>query len=372
MKRRFGRDYMAKLDDLEKEAIEREKPVYVRDIAGKQILTVLERLVGMWSCHDVRYDGMSSDDDLLTDMIKGMERRVSRRVLSEGVLEYVVEFIKNMDQIERYNAVVRAHNKKWVDSGKPTKIFDPLSGDVSVNRDGYVDPVYTEGGKYKLPDSVYESQASNRLTEARPEVDRKSHIRVKYQISVRADMFVLGFAAYDYSDSVVYYNSLEHKDLAYLVRRSVQEIWGNPKATKHFDPLLVGIPMLIHGDKLALCKMHSAFPMFMATDEAVEFKSTKGIRSMEDAEVMQTHLSNLTGFYLPIVTILGFIFCFFWTVVQVNHAPEILSDEGSGFFGLFLPVMVCILLLISIYVMRFISQRCDRKASEISARRSFS
>lgn len=372
MKRRFGRDYMAKLDDLEKEEKDRIKSVYVRDIAGKQIVSVLERLVGMWSCHDVRYDGYGSDDALLTDMIKGMERRVSRRVLSEGVLEYVVEFIRNLDEIERYNAVVRTHNKKWVDEGRPDTIFDPLSGDVSKNRDGFVDPVYTEAGRYKLPDSVYESEARNGLTSVRPDVDRKSHIRVKYQIEVRGDMFVLGFAAYDYTDSVVYYNQLEHRDLAYLVRRSVQEIWGNPLATKHFHRMLEGIPMLIHGDKLPLCKEHSKFPSFMATDSEVSFKDTGKIRAMEGAEIGQVRLANLTGFWLPIVTIFGFLYCFGWTVVQVNHASEILGEGGSGFLGLFMPVWVCILLLISIYVMRFISQGCDRTASEIQARRRFS
>lgn len=366
MKRRFGRDYMIKLDDIERNDEIRVKPVYVRDVAGKQILTVLEEMIGRWSCHDVRYDGIGSDDQLLEDMIKGLERRVSRRVISEGVLEYSVEFIKNLDEIERYNAVVRGHNQKWVRDGKPVTTFDPLSGDVSMNRDGFVDPVYTEGGRYKLPDSVYDSVADNGLTSVRPLVDRKSHIRVKYQVKIRGGVFVLGYAAYDYSDKVVYYNELEHKDLSYLVRRSVQEIWGNPRATKDFQPMLEGIPMLIHGDKLALCKEHSKFPAFMATDSDVGFKSTEKIRRMEGDEVTQIRLSNLTGFWLPLLTIFGFVGCFFWTCVLIPKAGEI------EFFVLFLPVMVCILLLVSIYVMRFVSQGCDRSASEIRARRSFS
>lgn len=409
MKRRFGRDYMIKLDDIERNDEIRVKPVYVRDVAGKQILTVLEEMIGRWSCHDVRYDGIGSDDQLLEDMIKGLERRVSRRVISEGVLEYSVEFIKNLDEIERYNAVVRGHNQKWVRDGKPVTTFDPLSGDVGINRDGFVDPVYTEGGRYKLPDSVYDSVADNGLTSVRPLVDRKSHIRVKYQVKIRGGVFVLGYAAYDYSDKVVYYNELEHKDLSYLVRRSVQEIWGNPRATKDFQPMLEGIPMLIHGDKLALCKEHSKFPAFMVTD-SVGFKSTEKIRRMEGDEVTQIRLSNLTGFWLPLLTIFGFVGCFFWTCVLIPQADGLINnglyvyeipkeselikegfffttdkdeipDSGYvvltipkefGFFVLFLPVMVCILLLVSIYVMRFVSQGCDRSASEIRARRSFS
>lgn len=384
MQKRFQRDYLAILDEREKNADERVKPVTVQSILDEQPLNVLEGLVKRWPCHDIRYEGYgSSDDELLVDMVKGMEQRISRKDLHNGILEYVVEMVRNLDEIERFNRVVKKHNQAWKDRGSPTKVFNPLTGDISREKNGYTDPVMMQSRHYALPDSAYSGKSN--LGKHQPNIKRKSHVRVKYQMRITDDnLFVLGYAAYDHDDRILFYNELQHKDLTYLVRRSVQEIWGTPTATKIADPLLEGIQMLINGDKLVICKQHCKFPEFMA-HETSQVKSTKAIRKMEVEEIQSVRVSNFTGFYLPILVIIGFVVCLFWTIgiLAGESIPlEIMSnvEEYSlmQFPALALEVLIkpqmlgCILLLLLTIFLRKVSQSSDRNASELKARRRFS
>lgn len=360
---KYVKEYSDMYDEQQRIAVDREKPVTVESISSKQPLNVLQNLIEMWPCTDVRYEGHSSDDDLLVDMVQSMQQRFTRKSIQEGIIEYTVEMLRNLDEIERYNAAVQQHNEKWVAEGKPTEIFDAFSGDVSKNRDGYVDPVLMSSKHFPIPDSAYSNTARNKLSKARPDMRRKSHIRVKYQMSINIDnQFVLGYAAYDHADRVIFFNETIHKDLAYLVRRSVQEIWGNPKASKIFDPLLVGIQMLINGDKLELCKKRCKFPEFMAKEQTT-LKSTKEIRNLENNELSLIKKANFFGFYLPIFYIICFVVLALWSFLGM-------AGERFGADNI-IPVVGCTFLLILTLISRGFSQTFDRMASETKARRQF-
>lgn len=366
MDKRFAKDYSLILAEEERIKQLREEPVTVSSIANKQPLSVLEELVKMWPTHDIRYEGYgTSDDDLMVDMIKGAETRTTRKDLTKGILEITVEMVKNLDEIERYNAAIGKHNREWEEQGSPEEIFDPVHGDVHKVKDQFVDPVMLTSKHYDLPKSAYSGVSSGKLANARPNIARKSHTLVRYQMSIVGDKFILGYAAYDYEGKIIYYNEFSHKNLAYLVRRSVQEIWGNPTAHFEFDSLLEGVSMLINGKKLAICKRDNTLPEFLAHEKS-QLKSTKAIQKIEDEEVRSAAVSNITGFYFPIAFIIGFVICALWSFW--NMGVEMDPDNP---IPVFLPLLLCILFLIGTVLCRSASLQADRYASELDARKKF-
>lgn len=379
MKKRFVRDYSEILANDNRILNERIKPVSVKSIMDEQPLTVLEKLVKMWASHDVRYKGYESlDDPLMFDMVKSAEQRITRKDIANGILEISIEMVRNLDEIERYNAAAAQHNKKWMDNGSPTDIFDPVHGDSYAVKDQYLDPVMMQSKHYDLPKSAYKNVSSGKLASRRPEINRKSHLRVRYQLHIRENRFVLGYAAYDYEDRIIYYNEYTHQDLAYLVRRSVQEIWGNHECSDEFGPLLEGVRMLINGKKLIICKKDNKFPEFLS-QEKTELKSTKPIRLLEEQEKRQIAASNTCAFYMPIVFIIGFVVCLFWTfgVMAGEDITLYMLSYGSSNRFLILavevlikpPMLGCILLLVCTVICRKFAQDAERNASEIVARK---
>ena len=385
MKKYFAEQYADKLEERERIRKLREKSVSVKSILDKQPLTVLEKLILMWPPHDIRFDGYGTfEDELMVDMIKGAEHRVIRKDIHQGILEVTVELVKNLDEIERYNAAAKKHNKEWIKMGCPTNIFDPVHGDSYAVKDQYVDPVMMESKHYNLPGSAYSNVSSGVLSNLRPNIRRKSHIRVKYQMSISNDnQFILGYAAYDYEDRIIYYNSVKHSDLAYLVRRSVQEIWGNPLQKNDRGPLLEGVRMLINGKKISICKKDNQFPEFLAV-ENTKIKSSKNILKLEVAQERQTQVSNVASYYMPIIFIIGFVSCLIWTFVlmagedlSLVFKEQIINEGFIRFLALGIEVLIkppmlgCILFLIGTMFCRKIALHTERNASEINAQRKF-
>lgn len=383
MRKRFVRDYEEVLEREEDTRKFRETPVLVSGLGDVQPMTMLEQLVKAWPPHDIRYDGSPEcEDALMVDMVKGAESRVTRKDIASGILDVTVEMIRNIDEIERYNAAIGAHNKKWRAMGSPTEIFDPVHGDSHKVRDQYVDPVIPQSSHYDLPESAYKKVSTGALAKARPEIARKSHILVRYQLSISEGKFTLGYAAYDYEGRIIYYNQVTRGDLAYLVRRSVQEIWGNPDPTSRYGRFLEGISTLLSGKKLIICKKDNKLPEFLAHEDT-QVKSTKIVEKMESSRDRYAGTSNFFGFYLPILFVLGYIACLIWAVTLTGRGidyydlmfyDQIVHGEGIYWIYEFImkpPMSLCILFLFATVVCRFIAQGAERKASELDAGRKF-
>jgi hypothetical protein len=331
----------------------------------------------MWPTHDIRYGGYGTcDTDLMKDMVKSAEVRITRKDITLGILELTVEMVKNIDEVERYNAAISRHNKEWKEQGSPTEVFDPVHGDKFEVKDQYVDPVMMQSTHYKLPKSAYSDVSSGKLAQARPNLIRKSHIRVKYQMCIISEVqFVLSYAAYDYDDKIIYYNEITHHDLAYMVRRSVQEIWGNPEAHDQYGPLLEGVSMLLNGKKLMTCKRDNKLPEFLA-HEATVAKSLNVIHEVEVEEEIVT--SNVAAYYMPLVFIIGFVVCALWSFFNmIPGRIHLIFGGGGGFIGLIVevlfqpPMLLCILFLIGTIYCRKVAQDAERNASELSSRGKF-
>lgn len=383
MKKRFERDMLAIMDEQEAIRQRRVQPVYVSCIAELQPLNVLENLILMWPTHDVRYeDGFGgSEDAIMVDMMKSMEQRVIRKDIIKGIIDISVEFLKNLDEIERYNAAARNHNIEWRNYGSPKSVFDPVHGDEFKIADTLVDPVLPQSQHYRMPDSAYNGVSTGRLAQARPDMKKKSHVRIRYQMSItHTGMFVLGYAAYDCNNKVIYYNEVSNKDLAYLVRRSVQEMWGNHTTAKqHPDNLLDGISMLINGKKIVICKKDNKLPEFIA-HETTTIKSTAPIRKIEIKEEVLVKTSDAAAYVVPFLLIVGFIACFIWTlsIVVGDMTLSVVQDaEISLLWTSFLetlikpPMLTCLILLVVTILSRKAAQEADRKASELKATRRF-
>lgn len=385
MKKYFAEQYADELEKREQIRRRREKPVSANSILDKQPLTVLEKLILMWPPHDIRFDGYGTfEEEIMVDMIKGAEHRVIRKDIHQGILEVTVELVRNLDEIERYNAAAKKHNKEWIKMGSPTEIFDPVHGDSYAVKDQYIDPVMMKSRHYNLPESAYSNVSSGTLAGLRPNIQRKSHIRVKYQMSITTDnQFILGYAAYDYEDRIIYYNSVKHSDLAYLVRRSVQEIWGNPLLKNDRGPLLEGVRMLINGKKISICKKDNQFPEFLATEDT-RIKSTDRVLKLEVAQERQTQISNASAYYMPIIFVIGFMSCLIWTFILMagEDLPLVFKDQITSeglvrFLALGIEVLIkppmlgCILFLVGTMFCRKIALSTERNASEINAQRKF-
>jgi hypothetical protein len=379
MKQRFERDYTEIVAEENRIKKERNISVSVQSLAGKLLITELEKLVKMWPTHDIRYMGYGTCDiDLMKDMIKSASLRVTRKDVTLGILEVTVEMLKNLDEIERYNSAISKHNQEWVAQGSPTEIFDPVHGDVHKVKDQYVDPVMMQSNHYALPKSAYSEVSTGKLADARPNLIRKSHIRVKYQVCYVSDkQFVLSYAAYDYNDKILYYNEVVHHDLAYLVRRSVQEMWGNPLAQNEFGELLSGVSMLVNGKKLSICKKDNKIPEFLAHEVTV-VKDLSIIRDLEVEEEKQIVTGNVAAYYMPIVFIVGFVVCAIWSFFNmIPGRIHLLFRGGEGFICLMTevlfkpPMFLCILFLIGTIYCRKIAQDAERNASELSSRGKF-
>jgi hypothetical protein len=141
--------------------------------------------------------------------------------------------------------------------------------------------------------------------------------------------------------------------------------------------------MLINGRKLPICKKDNTIPYFLA-HESTKTKSTKVIANIKIEEEINIQASKVAGHVVPVLIIIGFVICLFWTI-GIMAADNYALSFGSGISGgglesilyLFIeviikpPMLICILLLIGTIFFRKVARDTDRRASELNARGRF-
>ncbi len=297
----------------------------------------------------------------MQDIAKGMETRIIRKDIVEGRLDVLVEFQQNLHEFERYNLVIQQHNQEWRERGSPKDVFDPVHGDIYPIKDAFVDPAHITSRHHPLPDSVYDNTSCGDLTKARPEMDRKGFVKIQYQLSIEEDLFIFGYAAYDYKNRIIYYNEVSNKDLSYLVRRSVQEIWGNHLVQRSSEPVLEGISYLIQGRKIDICKRDNKVPRFLKGTN-VEIKTTNELTLAETKKSAMGFSNVLFGYVIPAFLILYIIV---FSCQCLTRA--FIQEQKTG--GTYLIGMVFIIL--GIIASRWVSQWSERKVSAIDAESKF-
>ena len=366
MKRRYIRD----LIDLDEEQTvsrkKRDQAFTVSSLGRQQPLQVLESLIKLWPMHDLRYENSdipgcySTDIELMQDLVSGMELRILRRDLSTGTLECSAEFQSNLAEYERYNLVVQKHNDDWEKQGRPESIFDPVHGEVHKIKEKRVDPALITSSYNPQPKSAY-SKPTGSLSKSRPTMKRTGYIRIVYKLTHGTREFQLSYVAYDSSDRVIYYNQQAHTDLAYLVRRSVQELWGNPLENGKDGRYLEGIPMLIQGRKLKICKRDNARPGWLT--ESTTFKtSNPGLLVATAHQSTLSTMDPIVRFFVPIGLVLGMIG---WSLYNLTQTFTYGMDVKGPY------VLGMLLLVGGLLAARKIAQHLQRKVSEIDATKRF-
>jgi hypothetical protein len=275
----------------------------------------LAGLLAMWPPEDVRLDMKYRETHSVTDtselwvkdVVRAVRLREERRLPGAGVVEIAVDFPSNMAEYERYNSVVESHNTKWVDAGSPSDKIDPWSGDIS-DVEGYVD--------FARPsdDIPHCGDGGGPLDSCRPSPVRSQHMSVEYRASEHGDLWTLGFVARDQRGRALCWNEESGRDLAALVRRSVQMLYGNPLVFGDEGPLSDGLPMLVQGRKTSMCSRRNTRPSWMDCD----------VKSGPSPEYIEAKLEEiagktghtLLGFWVPIASVIGM---FVWAAHCINQ-----------------------------------------------------
>ena len=348
------------IEEKQAQQTERMAPYTVSHInLSNPLNTLAERLL-MWEPRDLRYkEATNVEPNLLKDIAAGMETHISRKDPATGFVELTVEFQDNIHEYERYNIVANEHNSQWLLNGAKTQAFNPITGDISKIHDARLDPAVPTSSHNPLADELFDSSSDGPIAQARPSMSRKTYVTVKYHLRHDNRCFTLGYAAYDKNQKVLYYNEVTYDDLAYLIRRSIQEIWGNPiENGRH----LQGIPFLINGKKLDQCKANNHRPIFL--DHNAQLKDSNP--ELLTAEITQTGYSiadNLTGYIIPAILIF---------IMIVHSAQTLIRAFTYGQEGTAGPWLLGMMILMGgLALCRKLSQEAARKASAIDAEKKF-
>jgi len=323
------------------------------------VLTLLGDRLLLWPTYDIRYQGFSSDGKLLTDIAQGMETNVVRKDLATGTITLAVDVQTNLNEFEKYNLLVEQHNDQWERNGRPTQVIDPVHGDIFEVKDQYLDPAFISSRCCPAPDcKVNDYEQSGKLANMKPTIQRQTYVTVTYQVSLSNSEFQLGYAAYDKNQKVLYYNEQYHNDLAILIRKSIQEIWGNPYLSRPSGPLLKGISLLMQGKKLSICERENKVPNFLSYIDSKDLK--KNTRKIERAQKVYEFSNKFFGYGVPIVSFLMVIVIFSQLVSGINN------ENLNG-----LLILLEITAVIgAVIVSRYLSRSMERNASIMDARKS--
>ena len=284
----------------------------------------------------------------MDDLADGMILQVMGRDPLHNAIVLGVYLQSNLAEFERYNLVVEKHNDTWIKQGCPEDVFNPLTGDISEVKDKLVSFAETESPYAKRPKRI---KNHGPLEKAKPNAKRNLYATIEFRLEVTSILFTLSFVAKDYNSRVIYYNTLSHKDVAYLTRRAIQELFGNPFVYGNSGALLDGIAFLIQGKKLPICAKESKMPPWLNGS----FKSKNpGLTVARIGSVWYNVLGCLFGILVPILI--------FWNGVLVTSYQSLkgFADTMQGDHSWFAKVIgSCGLTIVSFLVAKY----CFRKAN---------
>jgi len=325
----------------------RELELTVKNIKEHSPLDLLSALVISWPLSDIRlshtlkqgaYSEVGSllfiddiSEEFIRDFVKGMELKERKRSVKDSSLIFDIMVQGNLDKFEAYNKKVTEHNSAWMLRGSCTYDFDPVTGIEERLKDTYVDTLDAESLHHK---QIKRNASSGDLTKSAPDVRRVSYGSIEYRILVEGKVFTLGFVAYSKDHEILYYNEVSGYDLSDLVRRSVQEIWGNFKVRDYFnDAYYDGVSYLFKGHKLKICKdRENKLPSWA---DAYKFKAPTKEGALTRGMYPQEVLFRV---FLPIVIFL----------VGVVIIPFSVVYSGDDSFLISKIIFSCVLIRISL------------------------
>ena len=333
-----------------KNSVTRIKPVLHDDVKKMNPVSILEKYLLIWPPCDVRcemsylanHDFNFTDSAFMDDIADGMLLKVIDRNPKNNSITLGVYLQSNLAEFERYNLVVEQHNDDWVRQGCPDDVFNPLTGDISEITEQLVSYAEADSPYVKRPKKI---KSKGPLTKARPSIKRSLYAQIEFRLLYHKERFNLSFVAKDYNKQVIYYNSIWNKDIAYLTRRAIQELFGNPFVYGNSGALLDGIAFLIQGKKLPICAKESDKPFWF--DGSLKLSNPR-LTVARIGSVWYNILGCIFGLIVPVVI--------FWNGVLVASYKSYVGflHTMHGDHTWFIKVIVsCVLIVVSFLIAKF-------------------
>jgi len=341
-------------------AFARREPVTMKDIEGKNPLNVLSELVKAWPLQDQRlnadWKGVSTDPIYIRDMARGLKLKVASKDYEKNSLKLKVLALSNLAEYERFNVAANAHNERYLQMGAPDALFDPLTGAAKAV-DGLVGPAIVPNEHDEIPTGY-----QNPLHKG-PEPRRYTILGIEYRIVLQDDVedpFRLEYVVEDSKGQVVLYNTTSGYDLAKLVQRSVQLIWGNPTVSDMHGNLYEGIPMLVQGKKLRYC---GPAPIWMRGKEKT---TNPELFLAETKETGLKFVALVTGYILPFLIAIWMIGIVFNSLGGLNPVTEEWAEgtESAFLWGMGLVLGV-------LWLTFKVAEKAHSKAAQINMQKNF-
>lgn len=338
-------------EKIEKMMEKRNVSISTEDIinSNKHPLNVFEELLYLYPPCDLRtdlswifvftrnssYSDSKKDLLLLEDIVKSSEYVTTKKDLNNNILELSVNFINNLDEIERYNTAVEKHNRNWIKEGRPFKKFDPVHGEEYDIEDKYVKPVILEEDFLDLSDDITPDISYGPLSNSRPKINRKALVKIVYKLTILNNLFKLEYVVYNPSNDILYYNSITHKDLSHLVKRSIQEIWGYPEEKTKYREEFYGISYLLSGRKLSICKRDNVKPSLLENKICFEKDPSEFYKLESKAKAYNTIAQVIIAIF-PLISIIVSIVCALWCFYTFTNETYYMESYKDSLPGLFL------------------------------------
>jgi hypothetical protein len=343
------------------ESFDRTQPVSSKDVRRMTPVSILEKYLLKWPPRDVRFEDSYlrdhefefTDSLFMVDIADGMVLKVIERLPAENSITIGVYLQSNLAEFERYNAVVDQHNDAWEEQGCPEDVFDPRTGDINPIRDTLVKEAVADSPYRRTPEY---DPSTGPLTKARPKTKRDLYFKFKVRLDVLGSIFKIGFVAWDAKNQIVYYNELQHKDIAYLTRRVIHELFGNPFINGNAGPLLDGIAHLIHGKKLALCVKFNEIPNWSGLEEYSVKTSNPVVTNNKVSEILFRISGAFFGYIAPIYIFWNFILVKSWHSMQTAANDKLVRGDPDWWSTV---IGACVVLMVSFLLAKF----CYRQAN---------
>ena len=336
-------------------SIDRNEHVKSKDVKRMNPISILENYILKWPPRDVRFDEVylndhdfeSTDSQFMIDVANGMVIKVLERLPTESSVVFGVYLQSNLAEFERYNQVVDKHNQAWSDQGCPEDVFDPVTGDIAQIKDTLVREAEADSPYKASPEY---DPSNGPLTKARPGTKRSLYVKLKYRLDVKDGIFKMGFVARDPFNKVVFYDYIEGDDIAYLSRRSIQELFGNPFIYGKTGALLDGICYLIQGKKLPLCHKNNTIPNWPEMKIAVCKTSNPALVVSNVGTMLYWALGIGFGYILPIIIL--------WKGILVKTFNCFTEKDNTGNW-MATVIVSCVLIIVSLLVAKYFYRKAN-------------
>ena len=295
-------------------------------------LTILQNGIRLWAPLDARLESnyMADNEVYLRCtpverlIAEDMELSITKKIPKENSVLVGVFLPANISEILRHEQEEQEHLSLWERNGSPNIVFDPKTADIySVPLPGASEP---------------------------PSPKKALYVCLRVSLDIRENDMVLCYSAQDLKDRVLYYNTLESKDISYLFRRMMHELFGNLEVMGNSGPFLEGISHLIQGKKVSACLEHPK-PFWFSGKEQYKTSNPEAELLKQKAHLYSWSANILTYLVPQILLVWGII------INTINALATFSTKTGGDPYYLHKLVITVVLIVLSFKFAQYLKNR---------------